>query len=355
MKKVDFAKLSEQYAGFLVAAGGVSITVLTLVLTLVSSEQDAVNPHQMILEQARPLVYLRTFVAEALMVATACCFIGAHMMAETAAYFTYSKENSLDRPLGERLFLLASTNIFNAVGLLLFALILLPHLSAGVDADRVMPISLSIFVAVAVAALIWMCLAIERRTEILLLAAFPRADAARNDFSARRSAARYVRKLKSVSTLADAASVKAISLSALLTCLAVERRRKRLLPAFVKVGVYADRVRQSALRALRACCAADRNTDKPRVRLACIFIGMALMVFVWVVVFDYFLQWVDLLNMTLFPIGILTVLSLIYSALIFKDDKDAGTRIVGLKETCFFGAAVTIAYTSLLIATYIIL
>jgi hypothetical protein len=329
MKKVDFAKLSEQYASFLVAAGGVSITVLTLVLTLGAerARPETLSLHQMILEQAKPLAYWRTFLAEALMVATACCFIGAHMMAETAAYFTYSKENSLDRPLGERLFLLASTNIFNAVVLLLFALLLLPPMAAGVDADSVRRLSLFIFAAVAVAALIWMCLAIERRTEILLPLASVRA---------------YVDKVEAIALRVYQARRAA-------------RRRRKISPPAPRARVGADRVKRIAFRVLLTCSAVNRNTDKPRVHLACIFIGMAIIVFVWTVIFGFFLRWVGLLNMTLFPIGILTVLSLICSAYIFKDDKEADTRKAGLKETYFFGSAVTISYTSLLIAAYIML
>lgn len=140
MRQVDYLKLSEQYASFLVAIGGVSITVLTLVLSF--------NP-----ESARP--ELTAFLVAALIVATVSCFAGAHMMAETAAYITYFKE----RVSGERLFLLASTNIFIAIILVLFALMLLPTASGKVHEDyqdSIKLISVSVFAVVVIAAICWM-------------------------------------------------------------------------------------------------------------------------------------------------------------------------------------------------------
>ncbi len=73
--EVDYLKLSEQYASFLVAAGGVSITVLTLVLSFGSESANGKD--------------LRTFLAAALVVAIISCFTGAHMMAETASFISY--------------------------------------------------------------------------------------------------------------------------------------------------------------------------------------------------------------------------------------------------------------------------
>src|SRR2546429_2684192 len=97
--EVDYLKLSEQYASFLIAAGGVSITVLTLVLTL-GTETTETRERE-----------LRTFLAAALVVATISCFTGAHMLSETASFISYSK--GTQTPLsGERLFLLASINIY---------------------------------------------------------------------------------------------------------------------------------------------------------------------------------------------------------------------------------------------------
>jgi hypothetical protein len=261
MKEVDFAKLSEQYASFLVAAGGVSITVLTLVLTLGSepAQTGNISLHQMILEQAEqgPLEYSRTFLAAALLVATACCFIGAHMMAETAAYFTHDK----DRSLGGRLFLLASTNIFIAIVLILFALVLLPSASARVDAESVRPISLFALLLIAAVALLWMCLAISRRTTL-------------------------------------------------------------------------------------------HKFDPP---LKCILIFSAGTVITWGVIFYCFLvPCFDLLYATLFPIALLPLVSLFYSAVIFKNDDgvEASTRTGNLFEICFFSTAIVISYTSLVIAGF---
>ena len=79
MEAVDYLKLSEQYATFLVAVGGVSITVLALVLSWGS---DPVEPPAEIGS--------RSFLVAALIVATIACFIGAHMMAETAAFISNS-------------------------------------------------------------------------------------------------------------------------------------------------------------------------------------------------------------------------------------------------------------------------
>ena len=166
MEEVDYSKLSEQYASFLVAVGGVSITVLTLVLSLGSSatkltEQD-----------------LGSFLILDLVVATVCCFIGAHMMAETAAFINHAKEklkaenptpdtiSPVRVPLGERLFLLASANIFISIILVLFALMLLPSASNLSNATSIKWISFFIFMFVVVGALIWMVLAANHRMPV---------------------------------------------------------------------------------------------------------------------------------------------------------------------------------------------
>lgn len=137
--KVDYLKLSEQYASFLVGIGGVSITVLALVLSF-SSKSNA-------------------FLVASLVVATISCFTGAHMMAETAAFISHSK----GKPTGERLFLLASINIFIAVVLVIFALMLLPMVLLEKDkADEIKLISTSVFAFVIIAVLSWMSLSIYR-------------------------------------------------------------------------------------------------------------------------------------------------------------------------------------------------
>src|SRR5205085_3478511 len=118
MKDVDYAKLSEQYGGFLVAVGGVSITVLAVVLGLGSKTELAEGGKT-----------AQVFLVAALITATVSCFIGAHMMAETAAFFTKNGDEQPKKykiPLGRRLFVLATTNIFIAITLVLFSIVLLP-------------------------------------------------------------------------------------------------------------------------------------------------------------------------------------------------------------------------------------
>jgi hypothetical protein len=169
MDKVDYMKLAEQYANFLVAVGGVSITALTLVLSLRRKSKDTLRPAAGV---------ARAFLVAALSVSTACCFIGAQMMAETAAYISYSQgkhpkhstkafigfsqkkhhlpqEENLEH-WGERLFLLASTNIFMAAVLVFFALMLLPTVSGEKQAANLAVISFLVFALIVLGALFWM-------------------------------------------------------------------------------------------------------------------------------------------------------------------------------------------------------
>lgn len=134
--KVDYLKLSEQYASFLVAIGGVTITVLALVLSFTSIKQP--------------------FLVAALVVATVSCFTGAHMMAETAAFISHSKGRFPQT--GERLFLLSSINIFIAIVQLIFSLSLLPIASGKMQADEIKGIPASVFAFVIISALWWMVL-----------------------------------------------------------------------------------------------------------------------------------------------------------------------------------------------------
>lgn len=150
MKEVDYSKLSEQYASFLVAVGGVSITALTLVLGLSSP------PTTLTEENAR------LFLVAALIAATVSCFIGAHMMAETAAFFTKLPQETLtDKiPLGQRLFVLATSNIFIAITLVLFSIALLPTATGKADlAVKLKPILNVVFLGVVFGALFWMAFA----------------------------------------------------------------------------------------------------------------------------------------------------------------------------------------------------
>jgi hypothetical protein len=151
MNNVNYLKLSEQYASFLVAVGGVSITVLTLVLSL---GPDSGRPAE---------VNIRSFLVAALVVATVTCFIGAHMMAETAAFI---ERNPIPTSSGKRLFLYASINIFIAIILVLFALMLLPTSSGRVHIASLAPISVGVFVLVIAVAVYWMILAGKRRMDV---------------------------------------------------------------------------------------------------------------------------------------------------------------------------------------------
>jgi hypothetical protein len=163
MKEVDYTKLSEQYAGFLVAVGGVSITVLALVLGL-SSPPNTANEHG---EDAR------LFLVAALTAATVSCFIGAHMMAETAAFFTYYKEKLPERTplvkllLGRRLFVLASSNIFIAISLVLFSIVLLPTATGKVELTAGLKLIFHVvFLGVLIGSLCWMGLAAIDRAAV---------------------------------------------------------------------------------------------------------------------------------------------------------------------------------------------
>ena len=100
----DDIELAKQYASFLAALGGVSITVLTLVLTI---RLNTNKPE------------LHSVLVTSLIVATFACFTGAHLMAQTAAFLNKD-------PSGIRYFLIASANIFIAPVLIIFSLSLLP-------------------------------------------------------------------------------------------------------------------------------------------------------------------------------------------------------------------------------------
>ena len=162
MNQVDYAKLSGQYAAFLVAVGGISITVLALVLSFSS----APNTSETLTETGK---IARVFLVAALIAATVSCFIGAHMMAETAAFFTRcekkpSEEKLPDEiPLGRRLFVLATSNIFIAITLVLFSIVLLPTATGKADlAASLKLISLVVFLGVVLGALCWIFVHPER-------------------------------------------------------------------------------------------------------------------------------------------------------------------------------------------------
>lgn len=154
--EVDYLRLSQQYGSFLLAIGGISITVLALLLSF-----------------AHP----SSLLVAALLVAPISCFTGALMMAETAGFISRHPKTS---PSGERLFLLASINIYIAVVLLVFALTLLPRESDKVkDPILIRLIPGSVFVGVIIAVLCWMVLSAiyrmptpQRRLQVICAAVF---------------------------------------------------------------------------------------------------------------------------------------------------------------------------------------
>jgi hypothetical protein len=186
MEYVDYQKLAEQYASFLVAVGGVSITVLAVVLSLRPDSAETPKPTE---------GDARSYLVTALVVAALSCFVGAQMMAETAAFTNYTSpkkptedtskvkpandastvepikdavptKSTTDKPpyvpeptkKADRLFLLASSNIFVAIILVFFALILLPLSSGKVHRDSMKPVAL-LFILMVVGATYWAVLA----------------------------------------------------------------------------------------------------------------------------------------------------------------------------------------------------
>lgn len=154
----DFRKLAGQYASFFTALGGVCITVLTLILAL---------------ERVPNRADLHSVLIASLVVATVVSFIGAHLMAETAASIRQPApivDNPLSSPnpynpahqketppwVGGRLFLLASTNIYLGAILTSFSLMLLPAAYDKLNARELTLITLSVFLVVLVSAYFWM-------------------------------------------------------------------------------------------------------------------------------------------------------------------------------------------------------
>jgi hypothetical protein len=133
----DYIKLSEQYASFLSALGGITVTVLTIVLAIKKT--------------SKPKLF--SALVSALVVATLACFVGAHLMAQTAA-LTKKKEPVVQaaaasqtqkaeqlgdkqqrdagsaedkKPMVARHFVYASVNVYFALMLVAFSLMLLPE------------------------------------------------------------------------------------------------------------------------------------------------------------------------------------------------------------------------------------
>lgn len=146
---VDSVNLAQQYASFLVGLGGVSITVLTLVLAL---------------QQVNARRYYHSHIVASLVVATIACFIGAHLMAETAAIVISTPKDCVNIPIDlpeiSYSFLLASISVYVAAMLFMFALMLLPtayETKKANDLSReITPIGECGFLFVTFGALYWM-------------------------------------------------------------------------------------------------------------------------------------------------------------------------------------------------------
>lgn len=163
LMQIDYGKLSEQYASFLSALASVSITVLAIVLSL-----PGLQPRR----RARGEVNYRPHLIVALIVATVTSFVGAQLMAETASYVSsfitgqaVAGTPEPSTPLGQRLFLLASINIYVAGMVIIFALMLLTaeYKRANEDAHGVRRISMCIFGAVVFCILWWMFFSVAIR------------------------------------------------------------------------------------------------------------------------------------------------------------------------------------------------
>jgi hypothetical protein len=147
---IAYEKLAEQYGSFLVAIGGVSITALALVMTLwhVEKVEDKETMHN------------RSAVIKALIVATFCSFVGAHLLAETAAFIAGGAEAKYQGG-GARQFLLASVNIFVAVPVVMFAItVLATEFRKKQELVGLRLLSSGVFTAVVFCVLWWMIVSI---------------------------------------------------------------------------------------------------------------------------------------------------------------------------------------------------
>lgn len=161
---MDYGKLAEQYGGFLVAIGGVSITVLTLVLSIwhlkrSPEENDTVSTAS----SNRPALIT------SLIIATFCCFVGAHLMAETSAFISsITQGTALKANVGARQFLLASINIFIGVTVVMFAVMLLAteYRKEDESSPGIRTMSMLVFCAVVGSVLWWMFFTIVARMPV---------------------------------------------------------------------------------------------------------------------------------------------------------------------------------------------
>jgi len=132
---INNIELAKSYGQFLSALGGVSITVLTLVLTLRKEIADQ---------------RLFLFLNAALTVAAIVCFVGAHGMAEVSAI------PEADMLGARRLYMVTSVNVYMAAALFLFSLMLLPRVYDGHMPAGLLAITFWSFLGIEIGAIAWM-------------------------------------------------------------------------------------------------------------------------------------------------------------------------------------------------------
>ncbi|HKP73662.1 MAG TPA: hypothetical protein VJT82_12030 [Pyrinomonadaceae bacterium] len=146
----DYGKLSELYGTFLGALGGVSITVLSIVMAF---------------NTERVRLTFRPYLIAALSAAAFSCFTGGHLMAETAAFVSKSREERT----GARLCAIATINIYNSVVIIIFSLFLMVaglSKDAGYNSDGLRLFFIALFTCVLLSALRWMRLTIKTRLDM---------------------------------------------------------------------------------------------------------------------------------------------------------------------------------------------
>ncbi|MDX6269737.1 MAG: hypothetical protein QOD28_960 [Acidobacteriota bacterium] len=143
----DYQKLSELYGTFLGALGGVSITVLSIVMAFNTDRIKA--------------VFFQYLIA-ALGAAAFSCFTGGHLMTETAAFICKSREEGQERQTGVRLCAIATINIYNSVVLIIFSLVVVV---VGLNPEYVVlkVFFIVLFACIIMSALIWVVLTITDR------------------------------------------------------------------------------------------------------------------------------------------------------------------------------------------------
>lgn len=117
--ETNYFTLASQYSNFLSALGGISITVLALVLAL---DRQPIN------KKAYPVLIV------SLVLATFACFTGVHLMSETAALPRLTKAGTERSGLGP--YLISTVNICIAPMLTGFSLMLLPKVYFKEKANR---------------------------------------------------------------------------------------------------------------------------------------------------------------------------------------------------------------------------